>query len=266
MSRSLKRLSVTFFTFILIYLIYKFSIVLLKIGMDEASKDIFYIFLSLYLGYSLIRYSQYKTSPQIEEIKLYSKVNSIFGTLGDGVTPLQGLNLKSNENKGSIENIVVTSKGVFNIVTCSYTGDIIIKKDENWYKEWKREDRMINSPINKIRENRSFLSNIFEEEEIVDIVLLINDNIEIEGEENFPVPILRNDELKDYIEDYKIEEEYEEEELYQKLYPTIEGEKDIEKMKKNYSKFLDTKWQFRSRLAAVSVFFIFYLLNLIYVY
>ena len=69
------------------------------------------------------------------------------------VTPLQGITLKKDEVKGELDSIVVTSKGVFNIVSCSYIGDIKIKEDGNWYKRDRRGDYMISSPINKIKKN-----------------------------------------------------------------------------------------------------------------
>ena len=95
-------------------------------------------------------------------------------------------------------------------------------------------------------------------------MLLLSDYIEIEGEENFPVAIVKNDELNDYINDYEIEDEYDESGLYDKLYVTIDSEKDLDGIKVNYKKYIDAKLQFRSRLAAVSIFTILYILNIIY--
>ncbi|MDB2107817.1 hypothetical protein PMV99_13775 [Clostridium paraputrificum] len=159
---------------------------------------------------------------------------------------------------------MVTSKGVFNIVSCSYIGDIEIKEDGNWYKRDRRGGYMISSPINKVKKNREILSKIYDEEEIVDVVLLLSDYIEIEREENFPVAIVKNDELNDYINDYEIEDEYDESGLYDKLYVTIDSEKDLDGIKANYKKYIDAKLQFRSRLAAVSIFTILYILNIMY--
>ena len=116
----------------------------------------------------------------------------------------------------------------------------------------------------KIKKNREILSKIYNEEEIVDVVLLLSDYIEIEGEENFSVAIVKNDELNDYINDYEIEDEYDESGLYDKLYVTIESEKDLDGIKSSYKKYIDAKLQFRSRLAAVSIFTILYILNIIY--
>lgn len=264
MGKNLKRIYFCFISFLLIYLVYRMSLLLLKFGLNDAAFEIFYIVSALYLGYSLIRYIQYKKSYSFNELKLYNRVNKIFSNVEGNVTPLQGVTLKKGDNKGELDSIIITSKGVLNIVSCSYTGDLIIKKDGNWYKRDKNSDYMISSPINKIRKNRDILSKIYNEDEIIDVVLLLSDYVEIEGEENFNVPILRNDELNEYIEEYQIEEEYNTEELYDKLYPTISEEKDLEGLKSNYNKYIDTKWQFRSRLAAVSIFGILYILNLIY--
>ena len=260
MKDNIKRIYICFFSFFLIYLVYKMSTLLLKMGLDSAATEIFYIIVSLYLGYSLIRYMQYKKSYSFDELELYNRVNKIEGK----VTPLQGITLKKDEVKGELDSIVVTSKGVFNIVSCSYIGDIKIKEDGNWYKRDRRGDYMISSPINKIKKNREILSKIYNEEEIVDVVLLLSDYIEIEGEENFSVAIVKNDELNDYINDYEIEDEYDESGLYDKLYVTIESEKDLDGIKSSYKKYIDAKLQFRSRLAAVSIFTILYILNIIY--
>ena len=251
MKDNIKRIYICFFSFFLIYLVYKMSTLLLKMGLDSAATEIFYIIVSLYLGYSLIRYMQYKKSYSFDELELYNRVNKIFSKIEGKVTPLQGITLKKDEVKGELDSIVVTSKGVFNIVSCSYIGDIKIKEDGNWYKRDRRGDYMISSPINKIKKNREILSKIYNEEEIVDVVLLLSDYIE-------------NDELNDYINDYEIEDEYDESGLYDKLYVTIESEKDLDGIKSSYKKYIDAKLQFRSRLAAVSIFTILYILNIIY--
>lgn len=264
MKDNIKRIYICFFSFFLIYLVYKMSTLLLKLGLYSAATEIFYIIVSLYLGYSLIRYMQYRKSYSFDELELYNRVNKIFSKIEGKITPLQGVTLKKDEVKGELDSIIVTSKGVFNVVSCSYIGDIKIKEDGNWYKRDRKGYYMISSPINKIKKNREILSKIYDEEEIVDVVLLLSDYIEIEGEENFSVPIVKNDEINDYIDDYEIEDEYDESVLYDKLYVTIDSEKDLDGIKASYKKYIDAKLQFRSRLAAVSIFAILYILNIIY--
>lgn len=67
MKDNIKRIYICFFSFFLIYLVYKMSTLLLKMGLDSAATEIFYIIVSLYLGYSLIRYMQYKKSYSFDE-------------------------------------------------------------------------------------------------------------------------------------------------------------------------------------------------------
>lgn len=264
MKSNIKRVWFCFFSFVLIYIVYKMSLLLLRIGLESTAFEIFYIVSALYLGYSLINYMQFKKSYSFDELELYNRVNNIFGKIEGNVTPLQGVTLSKDGVKGELDSIVVTSKGVLNVVSCSYTGDIIIKEDGNWYKSDKKGDYMITSPISKIKKNREILSSIYNEEEIIDVVLLLSNYVEIEGEENFSIPILRSNELNDYIEEYSIEEQYNEDELYNKLYSAIEGEKNLEELKLNYQKYIDAKWKFRSKLAAVSIFGVAYILNVIY--
>lgn len=264
MKNNIKRVWLCFFSFLLIYIFYKISILLLKLGLETTAFEIFYIVSALYLGYSLISYMQFRKSYSFDELEYYNRVNNIFSKIEGKVTPLQGITLSKDGVKGELDSIIVTSKGVLNVVSCSYTGDIIIKEDGNWYKSDKSGDYMITSPIGKIKKNRKILSNIYQEEEIIDVVLLLSDYVDVEGEENFFVPILQNNELNNYIEEYDIEEEYDESELYDKLYSAIDSEKDLEELKSNYKKYIDTKWQFRSKLAAVSIFGILYILNVIY--
>lgn len=264
MVSNVKRISYTFITFILVFCIYKISLLFLKVGMDGASRDIFFIPISLYFCISLIKYMSYRGKVQVDIIKMEEKLNTLFKGFNDKVTPLQGVTLEKDDNEGVIDALVITNKGVFNIVPCSYTGDISIKEDGNWYKVGKREDTMISYPVTKVRKNRELLAKIYDEEEILDIIIMLEDKVDIEGEENSSVTILRNDELKSYIEDYDGVENYDEEELYQEMYSYIKEEWDLVKMKKLYNEYLDSKWQFRSRLAFSSFFFIFYILNLIY--
>ncbi|MDS0525733.1 NERD domain-containing protein [Clostridium sp. SHJSY1] len=253
-----------FYAFIFVYFIYSFCILLLKIGLDGASGNIFFVTLSIFLCGPFIKYNKMKSDITNGFIEENYKVNREIGKLKDNFNIMEGLILKDGDDNFKIENIVITNKGVFNIVKCNYKGEFHINKYNKWYKTSRKGNRGVISPITEVRKNRDYLIKLFDEDLIIDLIVMVNDRVYIEGEENSDVPIIRYDELFNYIADYPIDKEIDSDELYDKLFKKLIESKDIHKEEILYNKFVDNIWAFRSRLIFISAFFIVYILNIIY--
>ncbi|MGG7178604.1 nuclease-related domain-containing protein [Clostridium paraputrificum] len=263
MFKEIKRFSYFITAFILVFIIYQLSITLLKIGFNSASSNIFFVTLGIYLCIPILKYNKSRSGVVVNEIEHCSKMEKSMKSLKKKMTPLQRITLKVNDKIVAFDDIVVSKKGVFNIVECSLTGNIEINKDNKWYRKTRKSKELVSSPITQIRENREILNKVLKEDQILDVIVMINDRVDIDGEEDSAVPIVRYDEIATYINEYDCSEEYDDEELYQRIYPIIEEEKDLEEVVKNYHMILDNRWQFRSRLFVVVIFFALYILNII---
>lgn len=249
---------------ILIYAIYYISVVMLKMGFNGASSEFFFVILGFYLAAPLIKYNKIRGAVIEGKFEGNYKINNNLKKLSIKGNIIEDATLKFKDENIIIEKLVFTNKGIFNIVKCNYTGDIVIEKDKRWYKINKRKKYAVVSPINIIRNYRRALTKVFKDEEIIDLIVIVNERVYIQGEEYSDVPLIRYDEILEYIDDYEGEEKYNEEKLYDRFYPNIVKTKNTIEEKKLYNVFLDYKWMFRSRLAFISVFLILYLLNIIY--
>lgn len=262
--RILKRFLYAFFAAIIIYTIYRFSVIALIFGFNDTSREIFFVPIVFYFFIPILRNFKNRKL-DIKKIRVYKKIKNIYKKISDfNVTPLLGLTLKDKEKAIDIDSIIVTEKGLFNIVLCDYNGDIEVKKNNKWIKiNNKNKDINLISPIDKVRENRSILNKIYNEETIIDLIVLTDFSADVYEEYKSDADIVRADDLLDYIESYDSDEKYDSDELYDKLYPYIFKEKDLEKEFNIYEKYLDYKWQYRSRIAFISLGVIFYVLRTI---
>lgn len=260
---NVKRVFYAFVTLLVVFMIYRMSVLLLILGLKEASRQLFFITLSLYLFIPLIKSFKFK-GYNVESAEIRRKIKKIYkGIKDDKVTTLQGITLKSDKKSIDIDSLILTPKGVFNIAFCNEKGRILVKEFNSWVKLTRGDKELeITSPINIIRRNREMLSKVFKEEEIIDLIVMVNDRADVEEEEISSVPIIRYDDIADYIENYTSEDEYDSEELYDKLYPLIYKTEDLDKDLKFYEKYLDNKWQYRSRLTIISFGFIFYIMRI----
>ncbi|MBE6050336.1 MAG: hypothetical protein E7214_06665 [Clostridium sp.] len=264
MEDKIKRASYVVSSFLVGYFIYIISILFLKIGLDTASGEMFVVTLSLYLCFSLVKYLRAKGDIIQNNIEDNFKISNWNKKLKDISDVMEGLDLKINNEEVHIENLIITSSGVFNIVKCNYTGDIKVEKGNRWYQLYKMNRSELMSPITELRENRKILANLFKEDEIIDVIVMVKDRVYVEGKENSDVAIIRYDELYSFLNEYSSEESLDKEELYNKIYPRLIKLNDIAEENKIYNQFINDRWIFRSRLTFISVFFILYMLNLIY--
>lgn len=265
--RNFKKVIYILTALIIIYYIYAISVMLLKVGFKSASRDFFFFTLSIYLLIPLIKNIKYKRDIS-EELILTYKINKSINKIKDNnITKLQGVTIKNNNGEASFPCIITTNNGIFNIVFCKYKGSIIVREDNNWFEKYKK-DMLIKviSPINAIRKNRHILKENFNEDEIIDLIVMTNNYVDINEEEISSVPIVKIKDLGSYIENYESEEEYKEEDIYNKLYPAIYKEKNIDTEINIYNKYLDNMWQYRSRFALICFSTMFYIFRVIGIY
>lgn len=263
MLNAIKRGSYFFSAFLLGYFIYMISLILLKVGLSNASNNLFYVPLGIYLSLSIIKYTKISKEFNINEIELCSKMTSSLKKLDPNITKLQGITLKFNEIEQKIDDLIITPNGIFNIVECDYKGYIYINEDNTWQKESFNKKYELPSPLIKLHNNRQILENVIDKDEIIDVIVMVNDRIDLFYEDNCAVDIIRYDELYDYINSFDGENCFDTEKLYDKLYPLISDEVNLEDVQNINNKILDSRWQLRSRLTAVCFFLILYILNLI---
>ena len=263
---NVKRISFLILAFIWVYLIYYLSILMLKFGFNGASGEFFFVTLGIYLIIPLIKYNKVRKDVLEGRFEYNRKVNNNLKKIKNGALPLDGVTVKHKGEVITLDNIVINRKGIFNIVKCDYKGNIIIGKNNKWFKYFRKGKEPIPCPVVTVRKNREALSSVIEEDAIIDVIVMVHDRVSVEGDELSDVPVVRYDELDDFIKNYDGEEKWDTTKLYDNLYNIIVSTKDLVKEKKIYEAFLDYKWLFRSRLTFISIFFVLYFLNLIYKY
>ncbi len=264
MEDKLKRVSYVLSSFLVGYFIYIISIMFLKIGLDGASRELFFVTLSLYLCVSFIKYLKIKSDIVKNNIEENFRISNEDKKLKNICDIMEGVELNIDDEVVHIKNLIITNNGVFNIIKSNYTGNIKIEKGNRWYNVSNRKRNELISPITELRENRKRLATIFNEDEIVDLIVMVKDRVYVEGEENSDVAIIRYEELYNYLNNYISEEILDKEDLYNKIYSRLVKVNNLEENKKIYNQFINDRWMFRSRLTCISAFFILYILNVIY--
>ena len=114
--------------------------------------------------------------------EINSKINKTYKKIKDDtITKLQGVTLKQENTSIDIDSIVINKYGVFNIVYCEFKGNIKIKEFNNWYKVVRGGVEVpIESPIEKLRKNREMLNRVFDEDQIIDLIVLVIDRVDVE--------------------------------------------------------------------------------------
>lgn len=259
---AIKRLSSVIVTFIFVYFIYMVSIILYKIGFDGASRDFFFIVLSAYLCLPLLKYLKIKKEILDKNLEENEKIIYEIKEFQEDADILEGVLLKDDSDELKIENLIITKYGVFNIVKCNYVGRISIKENR-WYRKYGRELREIPSPIMEVRKNRAYLSKIFDEEQIIDVIVMVKDRVFVKDEKNSDVPVIRYSDLSSFIINYEGNIEWNKENLYDRLYKRIIKVNNIMEEEKTYNKFIDNRWSIRGRITFISSFFILYIIRVI---
>lgn len=259
----LKQFFYFLFALIIVYYIYSISLMLLKIGFKDASRDFYFGTLLIYLTIPLVHSLKLKRKIDVVALDTYEKIDKSIKVLGDKTNRLSDVILKTDKLEVKVQNIIITEKGLFNIVRCNYDGTILIEDDFTWTKREKRGLKQLKSPVEEIRRNREILSKVLEEEKIVDLIIMMDDRVELTDEKNCKVDIIRYNDIGNYIMNYNTNREYDEEEIYDKIYPLIYKVAEIKEDRGIYHKFLESKWKYRGRVFIFFIFFIFYLKNLI---
>lgn len=259
MIRILKRIYYSVSALVLVYLVYFMSLVLFRVGLNNASKDFFFMAVGLYLVIPLFKLIKDNKNIPKDALVTNKIKKELLQIEEDDISKIQGVTLKYNNYKEYIDCIIINKYGLYNIVFCDYKGNIIINKNGEWIEQTIKGTKGVISPIEKIKKNRKVLAKALKEEEIIDLVVMTNAYVEINQEEASTVPIVRYDELADYINEYNSEEKFDEEELYDRIYPLIYKEKDLSKETDLFERYLDNRWQYRSRFAVISFFILFYI-------
>lgn len=104
------------------------------------------------------------------------------------------------------DHIVIGVQGIFLIETKHYSGKIRIDEYGNWFrmKKGDTEWKACENPIQQIGRHHVLLESIVGKDlPIVDVICLSHPEVDITGQANCRVPIIRKDALGDYIQGYK---------------------------------------------------------------
>ena len=113
MMKVIKRIFYTLTALVLVYMVYLMSITLLKVGFNSASKDFFFITLSIYLAVPLIKIIKDKRNIPKDAV-ITNKMKKTLKQLNDiNITKLQGVTIKYNNIKEYVDSIVITQNGLF---------------------------------------------------------------------------------------------------------------------------------------------------------
>ena len=176
---------------------------------------------------------------------------------GKGYKIINGVYLKGKTLTQEIDSLVITPKGIFNIETKNYAGDISINKYGDWIRTKKGNTSYLKNPCEQIERHKRCIKEIVGNVKINDIIVIANSKTTIEGLKNCKVKVIKYSGLSEYIEGFKAEKKYDVDEVYKKIKSRISGESNIKTYKDKDSEPFYKQWDFIARIF-VALFIILY--------
>lgn len=251
MKKNIRRVIYFISSLMFIYFIYKVSTIFYIIGLKELSKKVLLGSFAIYLIIPLIKCVQKKQGINISKLDQENKINNQLKKIKANIDIIKRPTLKKEEDTVECDYIIITNKGVFNIKCCDYKGKITIEEDNRWIL--KKRNKLINlkSPLKDVMLQRDMLLNQFNEEELIDLIVMTEDRVDVENENNSLIPVIRYSDLKDYINEYDNKDMFNTQSLYNKIYKIIYKCDVDQKMNNNYFKYYDYRYQLRSRILII---------------
>lgn len=110
-------------------------------------------------------------------------------------------NLQYIDESQEYDHILVGNNGLIIIETKAYSGKIVIDKTGNWSREKDGEVKGIRNPLQQVRRHEKLLKSIIPDNiEVSSIICIAKDSAMIEGSENSVIPVVKCDQLVEYIE------------------------------------------------------------------
>lgn len=240
-----KRIFYTFSAFCIVYFTFKVSVLFYKVGFKSAAGELFLITLCIYMAVPLIKSLKSKRLVHVNKMEIVTKINKTKTAKNKNNNLIFYASLKSNELFQESETLIITEKGVFNIV---------------YFDEYSNA-KTFEYCIESIRKTRKVLGSVIKEDSIYDIIITLKKQHKKQIT-NHSVDIINFANLDNYIDEIEINTKYNQADLYDKIYPIIYKTEDINKEDKFYQVFLDNRYQFRSRLAFSSVAFMLFLIQM----
>lgn len=275
MSKYFKRGYYMLGAIIMIFIIYKMSLIFFNIGLESLSRQIFFLSIAMYLYVPLMRSLMIKKVPidSVKEKQLKAgeegerRVRKVLEELSNECKVEFGKYIGTEANHAEVDALVFSKVGVFNIEVKNWSGSIRVRENEDGEEVWLRENgskiEIVMSPSEQVRYHREVLSKVLEEEKIIDVIVIANDKSTLIGVEKSIVPIVNYNELVDYINDYESEEEYDVNKLHESVNTIIIGDSETYKEISEEEAKNDVRWLFRSRFAVATFFFGLYIANVI---
>ena len=149
-----------------------------------------------------------------------------------GYRILNNVKISNSIYAQEIDHIVIGTNGLFHIETKNHDGygKIIIDKGGNWIKEEGGRQFAIKNPLAQVDRHDMAIKEYLNKEfpniniPVVPIIAHANESYIIEGQENFPIPVLKSEQLTYFIKNYKAENTLSNE-LIEEIYLKVSGQK-----------------------------------------
>lgn len=126
------------------------------------------------------------------------------GKYSDNIILLE--NPSFSDESQEFDQLVIGPQGIFNIETKNYSGKLAIDKAGNWLrlKKGKTEWISVENPAQQVFRHRVLLQSIVGYQvPIIDIICMSHPSIQIAGQENSRIPVIKKDLLADFIVNYR---------------------------------------------------------------
>lgn len=240
-----KRIFYTFSAFCMVYFTFKVSVLFYKVGFKSAAGELFLITLCIYMSVPLIKLLKNKRLVHVDVMQIVTKINKTKIAKNKNNNLIFYASLKAKDLLQESETLLITEKGVFNIV---------------YFNEYSNA-KTFEDCIESIRKTRKIIGSVIKEDNIYDIIITSKKQHKKQIT-NHSVDIINFANLDDYIDEIEVNKKYNQANLYDKIYPIIYKTQDINKEDKVYQAFLDNRYQFRSRLAFSSISFMLFLIQM----
>lgn len=126
---------------------------------------------------------------------------------GDNNEKLYLINEDFRDERQEYDHIVVGPNGLFLIETKNYGGIVRIDSHGNWTQQ-KNDEKVkgLKNPRQQVIQHEKLIKSFIEENiPVHSIICIANEKTLIEGIENSSVPIVKCDQIQQYIEDFYVE-------------------------------------------------------------
>lgn len=199
----------------------------------ELKKQLMNVLLSKGVNLGNVRIKKSKMDIELEKLETGQRgeekiQHSLDFLTMEGYKVLHNVKIPNKVYTQEIDHIVIGPNGVFHIETKNFDGygKIIIDSSGNWIREYDNSQYSMRNPLDQIERHdiviKNYLANEFPDRNIPvkPILVLASEDYILEGQENFPIDVIKGEQIIYFIKNYKTNVRLEPqtiERIYQKL-------------------------------------------------